>query len=229
MKESLKKVFRYVAGIKKDDASPFQNISYSQEGEDLILERIFINRETGFFIDIGAHHPFRFSNTYLFYKKGWKGINIDPNPNSKQLFDAMRPRDINVELGISDQKGELNYYNFQEKALNTFSEPLAKQYLDGNWKLENIIKIQTITLAEILNTHLSSNQRIDFMTVDVEGLEKEVLSSNDWAKYKPEMILVEMLDSSINSLSETEIARFLFGLGYFLFAKTFNTVFFKLG
>ena len=87
------------------------NLSYSQECEDLVLKRIFENK-IGFYVVVGAHHPKLFSNTYLFYKKGWKGINIDALPESMKLFNKMRPRDINIEIGVIEVEDELNYYVF---------------------------------------------------------------------------------------------------------------------
>lgn len=78
----------------------FHHKSYSQEGEDMILSRIFGDKKNGFYVDVGAHHPFRFSNTYLFYKRGWLGINIDAMPGSMRLFDRFRKNDINIESAI---------------------------------------------------------------------------------------------------------------------------------
>lgn len=74
--------------------------SYAQEGEDLLLRRIFEHKHNGFYVDIGAHHPFRFSNTYLLYKRGWRGINVDAMPGSIKLFAKFRPRDVNLECGV---------------------------------------------------------------------------------------------------------------------------------
>ena len=81
--------------------------SYSQEGEDIILARIFGKQQNGFYVDVGAHHPYRFSNTYFFYKRGWKGINIDAMPGSMKIFNKYRPRDKNIEAGISDTKKKI--------------------------------------------------------------------------------------------------------------------------
>jgi FkbM family methyltransferase len=203
-------------------------ICYSQEGEDIILDRIFSLVNDGFYVDVGAHHPFRFSNTYFFYKRGWRGINIDPIPGVKQLFDAKRPLDINLELGINEEHKVLSYYNFKEKALNTFSEPLATQYQNGNWELENIIQIETFKLSEILDQHLHEKRDIHFMSIDVEGFELNVLKSNDWNKYLPNIILLEMLDCKIEDVTETKIGKYLMEKGYTFFAKTLNTVFFKI-
>ena len=80
--------------IKNNYFDGFSLKSYSQEGEDMILRRLFEKQKTGFYVDVGAHHPKRFSNTFFFYKKGWSGINIDAMPNSMRLFDKIRPRDI---------------------------------------------------------------------------------------------------------------------------------------
>ena len=101
--------------------------SYSQEGEDMILNKIFEFKKNGFYIDIGAHHPKRFSNTYFFYKKGWMGINVDAKPGSMYLFNKIRPRDINLEIGLNNEKSVLKYYSFNEPALNTFDKELADE------------------------------------------------------------------------------------------------------
>jgi hypothetical protein len=94
--------------------------SYAQEGEDIVLKRIFGGQSTGFYVDVGAHHPMRLSNTYSFYKLGWRGINIEPNPDSFNLFTKYRSKDINLNCGIALDKGNLEYYMFDEPALNTF-------------------------------------------------------------------------------------------------------------
>jgi hypothetical protein len=106
-------------------------LAFSQEGEDLILESIFQNKfngfkTNGFYIDIGAHHPQRFSNTYYFYLKGWKGINIDALPEGMRKFQDLRPRDINLEIPIAEKNQVLTYYEFEEPAFNGF-HPLISQ------------------------------------------------------------------------------------------------------
>ena len=111
--------------IKNNYFDGFSLKSYSQEGEDMILRRLFEKQKTGFYVDVGAHHPKRFSNTFFFYKKGWSGINIDAMPNSMRLFNEIRPRDTNLEIPISDKKQKLKYYMFNEPALNGFSKELA--------------------------------------------------------------------------------------------------------
>ena len=123
----LKTFFGAEAIIDFKKIQEFSQMSYAQEGEDLILNRFFNNKKTGFYIDVGAHHPKRYSNTFSFYKKGWRGINIDAMPGSMSSFNKQRPEDINIEVGVSKTEQVLTYYIFNELALNTFSESEAKK------------------------------------------------------------------------------------------------------
>ncbi|MBY5949911.1 FkbM family methyltransferase [Algoriphagus marincola] len=203
--------------------------SFSQEGEDVLLKRIFDIRKKyrGFYIDVGAHHPYRYSNTYLFYLKGWSGINIDAMPNSMKAFNKVRARDINLEIPISDQKQVLTYYAFNETALNGFSKEISEKR-DGqdHFKLLFTKDIQTATLEEILDQYLPKNQEIDFLTVDVEGLDFEVIRSINLDKYKPKVILAEILRNSLSNLDQNPMLGYLEEYGYSVLAKTVNTAFF---
>jgi hypothetical protein len=130
--------------------------SYSQEGEDLILYRILYGKiNKGFYVDVGAHHPKRFSNTYFFYKRGWCGINIEPMPGSKKIFDKYRTKDINLEIPISSREEELTYYVFNDPALNGFSkETSLHRNTLKDYKIINTINMKTRTLISVLNEHL---------------------------------------------------------------------------
>jgi len=208
----------------------FHNLSFSQEGEDLILNRMFEGQESGFYVDVGAHHPQRFSNTYNFYLKGWRGINIDATPDSMKPFRKIRPEDINIEAAISDSSELLTFYIFNEPALNGFSKEISTSR-DGisSYKITETKQIRTRTLSEVLDEHLPQNKDIDFLSIDVEGLDYQVLISNDWSKYRPKVILVEELSTSLESIpQESKTFAFLHGIGYELFAKTFNTSFYRL-
>jgi len=214
--------------IKNNYFDGFSLKSYSQEGEDMILRRLFEKQKTGFYVDVGAHHPKRFSNTFFFYKKGWSGINIDAMPNSMRLFDKIRPRDINLEVPISDKKQKLKYYMFNEPALNGFSKDLAEKR-DGkdNYKIISERDMETSTLEKILEKNLPSGQEIDFMSIDVEGLDFQVLKSNNWKRFRPKFVLVEVLDSSIKEIANSKEYKYLAEFGYEIFAKTVNTVIFQ--
>jgi len=201
--------------------------SYSQEGEDMILQRFFGKQNDGFYVDVGAHHPKRFSNTYLFYKKGWNGINVDAMPNSMKRFNRSRPRDINIEKPISKKKQILTYYGFNEPALNGFSKELSEERngKDGYF-IEFTRDIETCTLEEILDNNLPENQEIDFLSIDVEGWDFEVLKSNNFEKYRPKVILIELLESSLSSIKNNERYKFLKKQNYIVYAKAVNTVIF---
>ena len=204
------------------------NLSYSQEGEDLILSRFFGEKKEGLFIDVGAHHPFRFSNTNMFYNKGWRGINIDPLPGAIDLFNNYRPFDVNLPFGIAKVQGSLVYYNFSDPALNTFSKEKAEQIeTQTNYKLISKINCQVFPLSLILEKYLSDNSKIDFLTIDCEGLDLEVLSSNDWDKYRPTIVLAESHTSNINQMHTCMIYNFMTEKGYELYAKTHYTFFYK--
>lgn len=208
---------------------PWQQISWSQEGEDQILRRIFEHQSSGFYVDIGAHHPKRFSNTYLFYRKGWTGINVDAMPGSMKAFKKMRPRDINLEFAVGSKEIELDYYVFNETALNGFSSELShkRQSDESNYKVVEVMKIKMKPLSKILEEYLPSGQVIDFLSIDVEGLDLDVLVSNDWQRYRPKLVLVEVLGSSLRELIDSEIGKFMESLNYSVYAKSINTVFFK--
>ncbi len=208
----------------------YSTLSYSQEGEDLILKRIFEGQKTGFYVDVGAHHPKRFSNTYLFYKMGWRGINIDAMPGSMGKFKEVRPDDVNLEIAISDKEEILIFHIFNEPALNTFNELQAEKYLlNTNYKVIEKKKLKTFPLWEVLEKYNSEGNQIHFMSIDVEGLDLQVLKSNNWIKFKPLIILVELLEMrSIAEIQKSEIYIFLISNGYIFSAKTVNTCFFKI-
>ncbi len=205
----------------------FSTKSYSQEGEDLVLARFFGNKKNGFYVDVGANHPKRYSNTYYFYKKGWSGINIDPLPESKKLFDKYRKRDINLNIGISDKPGKMKYYMFEESQLNTFSEKVKNERKKNGKKIISEIDVKLEKLSFVLDKYVK-NKEIDFLSIDTEGFDFNVLKSNDWDKYKPKVIIVEILNSKLEDFVNDKIYIFLKENGYEYFAKTGNSVFFKL-
>jgi len=199
--------------------------SYSQEGEDLILKRFFEGKKNGFYVDVGAHHPKRFSNTYLFYQMGWRGINIDPNHDAIKLFKKNRPRDINLECGISDLEGKKQYYIFDEPALNSFSKEYADMIqITTNNHVKDIRLVDVHRLSAVLAANMPDDTIIEFMSIDAEGYDINVLRSNDWSKYRPQLLIVEELEYSFERSS---IYKYLAELGYDFFAKAVNSVFYK--
>ena len=223
-----KSIKEKIIKIKNNYFDGYALKSYSQEGEDMILRRLFEKQANGFYVDVGAHHPMRFSNTYFFYKKGWNGINIDAMPDSMIAFNKIRPKDINIEKPVSDKRQVLTYYAFNEPALNGFSKELTEERTnaDNNYHVIFEKDIETSTLEEILDTNLPKNQEIDFLSIDVEGLDFMVLMSNNFEKYKPKVILVEILGSSLKDINNNEISKYLKKHNYSIYAKAVNTVIF---
>lgn len=207
----------------------YATLSYSQEGEDLILNRIFEGKRNGFYVDVGAHHPLRFSNTYFFYKQGWAGINIEPNPDVVPIFEIERPRDINLQVGVSDIDGMLQYHYFDEPALNTFDIDIVKdRQATTPYKVVKIEEIPVKRLDEILFKHLPSGREIDFLSIDVEGLDFVVLQSNNWTKYRPTCVLVEVLNATLEDVLNSDINIFMKDKGYSLFSRTYNTLIYRV-
>jgi len=202
---------------------PYGKLMYSQEGEDIVLNRALKGKKSGFYIDVGAHHPKRFSNTYLFYKKGWRGINIDAMPGSMEAFKKERSRDVNLEVAVSPTQGEVDFYVFSEKAFNTCDETIARERMDLGYALESKVTVKCWPLREILDLNLTEGAHIDFMTVDVEGLDMAVLQSNDWERYRPSYVLVECLNTSIKDYSSDPVCKFMQSNHYEPFSKAVNT------
>jgi FkbM family methyltransferase len=206
----------------------YGNKSYSQEGEDMVLNRVFEGKSSGFYVDVGAHHPRRFSNTCYFYKQGWSGINIEPNPKAFDLFKSERLRDVNLQVGVADKEGDLMYYYFDDPALNTFDYNLVQMRLNSTpYKLIDQKSIPVKRLDSILKKHLPRDCRIDFLTIDVEGLDFSVLKSNDWSQFRPSFVLVEALNTNLVEIIGSDLVDYMRKKNYILFAKTYNTLFFQ--
>lgn len=200
------------------------SFSYSQEGEDLLLPRLFKKETPGFYVDVGAHHPVRFSNTYSLYLAGWRGVNLDATPGSMKPFQTLRPEDINIECAVSDRSDPIRFYLFAEGALNTIDADLATQYVELGWELAGTVEVKPRPLAEVLEQHLPEGQAIDLMSIDVEGGEMGVLKSNDWDRFHPDILIVEALDTPIAQLDTNSVIEFLRQRGYVPISKLVNSV-----
>jgi predicted transport protein len=204
--------------------------SYSGEGEDMILRKIFYKKEKGFYVDVGAYHPKKSSNTYFFYKKGWRGINIDAMPGSMRLFNQLRRRDINLEIPIGKDGEEVRYYEFEDKAINGFESDnlIAKDPSKPQNKLKKIHQLKTQSLNSILEVYLPKGQTIDFLSIDVEGQELRILETLEFEKFTPKWILAEVWDYSIGRNMNGDVDSILKSKEYVPQAKTLNTVFYQL-
>jgi FkbM family methyltransferase len=191
--------------------------SYSQSKEDLILDKFLGYKSNGFYVDVGAYDPSWISNTMRFYKRGWRGINIDPNMDNWKKFLSRRDRDINLNLGVGPKAGALTYYAMDPPTLSTFSKTNAEKYQKSGLRLVSSTKIPVLPLSSIFSKDCP-HTHIDFMSLDVEGFEMDVLKSNDWEKYRPAYICVESASEDRDVVKAKQIkftlGRFLSHVGY---------------
>jgi len=203
----------------------------SQGGEDLIIESLLPFKRDGFYVDIGANHPIRYSNTLLFKNKGWQGINIEPNPERMRLFKLLRRRDINLNIGIGPAAATLDFYVFNEHTLSTFDSRSAEEFQKIGHQVKKIIKVPVAPLKDILEKYCPDRE-IDLFSIDTEGYDLEVLKSNDWHKFRPRFIILETLEYRQNG-EEKKLNDifdpFLAAVGYKSIADTYiNTIYEKI-
>ena len=191
----IKKIINTLSIIKRK--FKYQKKSYSLNGVDLIIDYIFKNKKDGFYLDIGAQHPVSNNNTYLLFKKGWSGINIDLDKKNINLFKIARPKDLNLNYAISDSEKEVDLFFYHESSpINTLSENVSNFQ---KAEVKKIKKIQTKILNNVLD-ELNLKHHIDYMNIDVEGHEDKVLKGFNIKKYKPSVISVEYLDLNMKKL-----------------------------
>lgn len=174
-------------------------ISYAQNFEDVLLARAFAGRERGFYIDVGAWLPVADSVTKHFYDLGWSGINIEPVEEYCKLLREERPRDVNLQVALGDRRETRRFYRFAGSGLSTFCpEPLAGYSALGLEAEE--VDVEVLTLREICETHVQGE--IDFLKIDAEGWEKQVLLGGDWERFRPRIVLVEAVTASPQAFLE---------------------------
>jgi FkbM family methyltransferase len=208
---------------------PFGNTTYAQFGEDLIIMNIFhmLGILQPSYVDIGAHHPFNISNTALLYERGSRGINVEANPNLMGEFQRYRSEDINLNVGVGPSKGCLNFYFIDDwSGRNTFSRGAAEAFVRENsrFRIQKIEPIEVVTLNEIITEH--ANGRFpDFLTLDIEGLDFEILHTTTFSVDRPVVICVEALsgNDTDNSQSLTNLLR---ARGYLPYVRTVGNVIF---
>lgn len=187
-------------------------VSYAQNFEDVILNRIFKDKESGFYIDVGAHHPIYDSITKAFYNRGWRGINIEPVSEFFQLLQQDRPDDINLPLAVGEQAAQLEFFELQGSGSSTLNRDTAIE-LAATRKLPlSCYKVTVTTLADICQKYVHSP--IDFLKIDVEGWEEQVVAGNDWNSFRPTVIIIEATIPDSPIRRQTNIPHFLQEKGY---------------
>lgn len=205
--------------------------NFSQEGEDLFLIDFFKNKTEGFYVDVGAFHPFRINNTYALYKKGFRGINIDISATSIDFFNFARPDDTNLNIGASNKFENKIFFSKKNLSFhNTFSKSLAESKIQ-NEPFKKKYTIECKPLTQIIDDTKFSNKKIDFLNIDAEGHDYEVLQGLDLKKYSPKIICIEispLVDEKNKNYKDTKIFKHLFENNYKLIWKGFNSFIFEL-
>ncbi len=190
-------------------------ISYAQNFEDVLLNRVFPERPSGFYIDVGACDPVIHSVTKLFYDRGWDGINIEPIPSRSEMLTHDRQRDINLPIGLSNREGMCTFYECPSQAgSSTFSEERAEDLRRTGYELVEH-SIPVTTLARVCEQY--AVRTIDFLKIDVESHEREVLEGADWSRHRPRVVVVEATRPSSNIPSYEDWEPLLLAADY-LFA-----------
>ena len=208
-KTNIFKFFYFYFQFLKAKFKP--RLAYSHWGIDLIITKLLNSKNKGIYIDVGCHHPFLNNHSYLLYKSGWEGINIDIDYNSIDMFNFFRKSDVNIQTAVTDHKGEVDLFFYHNRAAkNTISKEFGSDAKEQK-------KINSDTLNNIIENSKFKNSKIDFVSIDVEGNEMNVLNGFDLKKYKPKLILLEFIlpnkkefyEKGINEITNSEVYKFL--------------------
>lgn len=200
----------------------FSSATFSQYGEDLIVDRLLKPGPEGTYVDVGANHPIAGSNTYRLYTRGWSGLAIDANPNFAADYARHRPRDTFLAEGVSREAATLTYYSYTEDVFNTFDAANAAKLLAEGRELIGRTDVRCRPLSEIVDEHLP-DRAIDLLCVDCEGLDLDVLASLDLTKRRPSAMIVEDGEGYLTfqqSRPPYPLERFLRDHGYMPMARS---------
>jgi hypothetical protein len=205
--------------------------SFSQEGEDLIIERILnfnkIKSKDIFYLDIGAGHPIRYSNTLFFYHKDAKGITVDANYKNIFLHKFLRPKDLSFNFLLGNSNEVVEYYKFKQTELNTTSQSKVNELAKKNIFPIDKEKIIQKKFSDFCNNELKDKlSKINFFNIDIEGGELELIKLIDWTNFNPNIICIEIASNNFNEIFESEIYKIILSQKYKLFSKLYNSVIF---
>lgn len=205
----------------EDEIYQAATVTFAQNGEDLVILGLvgseFDNK--GIYVDIGAYHPFRFSNTFLLYLHGWRGVNIDANPDAVELFDRLRPDETNIRALVDCTEGKRYYTYFAEPAYNSIRESSAPP---ANPPSEMIgsEEIETQEINKLLLLHVG-DKKFDFLNLDMEGVDLSVLKSIDFSRFRPKVIAIEI---DFTWVTNDDFLQFLNQIHYRIHTPCYHTL-----
>jgi len=166
--------------------------SYAQHGEDLQMAQLLKEaRAHGPYVDVGCNHPFKLSNTFLLYRRGWRGLCVDPLPRFAPLYARWRPQDRFVRMAIGETAGTLPFYEFESDVLSTLDAGLAAQYQKQSYRLRATGSVQVARLDTLLERS-DLQAPLSLLSIDIEGHELPALKSIDLARWRPALICLEV-------------------------------------
>jgi len=201
----------YSAGVAIRDISSLltgiRNGSFSQHGEDRYIAKYFESRAKGFYLDIGASHPFRISNTYSLYRAGWHGVTVEPIPRLAKLHRRWRRRDELLAVAVGATDGTVDFFEMTPSVLSTLDHAVASQYIaEGRAVLYRSYPIKVMAVNEVFE-YASAIAPVDFVSIDIEGLDVSVLAAVDFARFRPKLICIEVNDSAVRQAATQLFAR----------------------
>lgn len=205
-------------------------VSYSQAGEDAILQFLFYDKHKMpiRYLDIGTNYPDVHNNTYIFYRKKCRGVCVEANPALIPMIKRLRPGDTVLNMGVSvNSATEADFYIFDGHAINTFDRNEAeKRAASGIHPIKAVVKVPLVGINELIAAHFDTWP--DLLSLDIEGLDLQVLQTLDFSKYPIPVICVETCRYSENHVrpKDPAFAALLLEKGYFVYADTYiNTIF----
>jgi FkbM family methyltransferase len=207
-----------ITGLPELLRAASRNISFSQYAEDLFVSRIFQFPRVGRYVDVGAAYPILHSNTFRFYLRGWYGLTIEPNLALVEQHRKVRPNDTCVPVGIGCVPGARQYYQFDPPDYNTFDPLMAGKVRKLGVRPLGQVAIPVRPLSDVLSDHLGTVD-LDLMSVDCEGLDLDVLQSNNWSRFRPSLLLVEDHAGTLGNALNSPVALFVAAQGYVLVAR----------
>ena len=224
MIKGIKKKLHIIHNIYFKHKYLIKKKSYSMDGEDLFIAKYFKNKQSGFYIDVGCYHPIHRNNTHLLHMQNWSGINIDTSQFSIDIFNYMRPKDLNYHCAISDKNENIKlFYQKELSQLSTTEEEQAKKVFQGSI---NEKEIKAFTLDEILSRDKYENYKIDLLDIDVEGADLKVIKGLSFDKFQPELVCIEIHEKEVK---QSKIYKFLFDKKYeLIWSGVFSHIFKRL-
>lgn len=217
-------IFSHAKLLRKTFLTRSGERHYSQFGEDCVLLSWFTRKnQKRFFVDVGCYHPTKGSNTYALYRRGWRGINIDLDPDKIGTFLLRRPADISIVAAVSDRIETLNVFSDKWYSTRATLDPAIGQSPGFNRHAQ----VQTTTLTAIIDATIYQNRKIDLLSVDVEGFDLRVLQGLDFTRYAPAVVLVESLLTTLEDNLDSDLHRFMTRQGYVLANWVGFTLFYR--